>query len=346
MQDGSPQYRRPASSPPAPRRTGATGGRHGPRPSPGHARRAGGDAGSTPLLLQAAPLIFLVLWSAGYPFAKIILQYAEPLSALALRYLIVLAVMLCIALVVRPRLPATLGQWGHMVVSSALLQVGYFGCCWYAFSLGVASGTVALILSLQPILVSILAPGLTGERVTVWQWVGLALGVIGAGVVIVARTQIEPVSPLELALVVAALAAITASTLYEKRFVKQHHPVTVSLIQHLVGVAGTTWLAVMLETCVVQWTGEFVGALAWFVVCNSLIAVSLLLVMLQRGEAARVSALFFLVPPTAALMSWGMLGETVPMLAWPGMAIAAVGVILATRRAKVRGLADRRRSVQ
>ena len=282
--------------------------------------------------LAAAPVVFLLFWSAGYPFAKIILQFTEPLTALALRYLIVLIVMAAIALALRPRMPRSAAQWGHMIVSSALLQIGYFGCCWYAFWLGTPSGTVALVLSLQPILVSIAAPGITGERVRAVQWAGLALGLTGAAIVIAARVRVEPISALELALVALALIAITASTLYEKRFVHPHHPVTVSLIQHMVGVAGTTWLAVLLESCVIQWTAEFILALAWFVVCNSLIAVSLLLYMIQKGEATRVSALFFLVPPTAALLAWAMLGETLPLLAWPGMAIAGLGVLLATRR--------------
>ncbi|MDX2159632.1 MAG: DMT family transporter [Hyphomicrobiaceae bacterium] len=290
-----------------------------------------GDA----LALRAAPIVFLLFWSAGYPFAKIILKYAEPLTALALRYLIVAAIMAVIALVVRPRMPASLAQWGHMLVSSALLQIGYFGCCWYAFWLGASSGTVALILSLQPIIISILAPALVGEKVGGWQWVGLALGVAGAATVIVARLELEALSWLELALILAALVTITGATLYEKRFVAAHHPVAVSLIQHLVGVGGTTWLAVALETCQIQWTAEFSVSLAWFVVCNSLIAVSLLLYMVQKGEAARVSALFFLVPPTAALLSWMMLGETLPLLAWPGMAVAGLGVLLATRKPRL-----------
>ena len=285
------------------------------------------------MALIAAPVAFLVFWSSGFPFAKIILKYSEPMTALALRYLIVLCILLCVFAVMRPRLPSTLSQWGHMIASSFLFQVGYFGSCWYAFWLGVASGTVALVLSLQPIVVSILSPALTGERVHAAQWLGLLLGVVGAASVILVRLQIEPISPVEIALVLASLVTITASTLYEKRFIQPQHPITVSLIQHLVGVAGTTWLAVMLESCVVQWTMEFAVSLAWFVVCNSLIAVSLLLYMIQKGEATRVSALFFLVPPTAALLSWLMLGETLPLLAWPGMALAGIGVLIATRKA-------------
>ena len=54
----------------------------------------GASSGSAPgWALVLAPIVFLLFWSAGYPFAKIILQYSEPLTALATRYIIVLLVM-------------------------------------------------------------------------------------------------------------------------------------------------------------------------------------------------------------------------------------------------------------
>jgi drug/metabolite transporter (DMT)-like permease len=65
---------------------------------------------------------------------------------------------------------------------------------------------------------------------------------------------------------------------------------------------------------------------------NSLLAITLLLMMVRRGTASQVSALFFLVPPLAALIAWIVLGASLPALAWAGMVLAAVGVAVATRR--------------
>ena len=53
--------------------------------------------------------------------------------------------------------------------------------------------------------------------------------------------------------------------------------------------------------------------------------------MIRRGEVSRVSALFFLVPPMAAVIGWLVLGEQMPPLAWVGFALAAAGVAIATR---------------
>jgi drug/metabolite transporter (DMT)-like permease len=53
--------------------------------------------------------------------------------------------------------------------------------------------------------------------------------------------------------------------------------------------------------------------------------------MIRVGEVSRVSALMFLVPPIAAAMAWVLLGEVMPPLAWAGMAVAGIGVLIATR---------------
>jgi alkanesulfonate monooxygenase SsuD/methylene tetrahydromethanopterin reductase-like flavin-dependent oxidoreductase (luciferase family) len=90
-------------------------------------------------------------------------------------------------------------------------------------------------------------------------------------------------------------------------------------------------VAALTESMRVDWAPGLVLPLAYLVLANSLIATSLLLAMIRHGGAARVSALFFLVPPLAALIAWGLLGEAMAPLAWAGTALAAIGVALARR---------------
>ena len=82
----------------------------------------------------------------------------------------------------------------------------------------------------------------------------------------------------------------------------------------------------------VQWTGTLLAALAYLVIGNSILAMTLLLAMIRAGEVSRVSALLFLVPPLAAIFGWLLLGEIMPPAAWIGMALAGIGVIIATRK--------------
>jgi drug/metabolite transporter (DMT)-like permease len=266
----------------------------------------------------------------GFPIARICLQYVEPMTFLALRYGLVLLLLAPLFLIMRPPLPARARDWLHLAVTGFLIQVVYFGFCYLAFALGESAGTVALIVSLQPILVALLAPSLAGEQVGTLRWTGLLCGLLGASLVILAKSSAGMTSSLGIALIVLALLGMTAAALYEKRFGGAHHPVSANLVQYAVGLLGTLPLALLLETTRIRWTGEFIASLAYLVIANSIVSITLLLAMIRHGEVARVSALFFLVPPLTAILSWAMIGEVIQPLAWPGIALAALGVALAS----------------
>ncbi|MFO0994198.1 MAG: DMT family transporter [Hyphomicrobiales bacterium] len=286
---------------------------------------------SRPVWLLAAPVIFLVLWSGGFSIAKFGVAHAEPLTFLALRYAIVIAVLLPVYAVLRPPLPPTPAAWMHVAVVGFLIQTVYFGLCYVAFKAGVSAGGVAIIVCLQPILVGLIAPHFAGERVGLRRWIGLILGLGGAATVIIARSTIAAESVFGIICAIGALAGITGGTLWEKRFGTSLHPVVSNLIQFAAGLVTTLPFALALETLKIDWTWDFIAALAYLVIGNSLIAMTLLIAMIRAGEVSRVSALFYLVPPLSALMAWPLLGEHMPPFAWAGMALAALGVWIASR---------------
>ncbi|CAB3866872.1 DMT family transporter [Achromobacter mucicolens] len=285
-----------------------------------------------PAWLKAAPALFLVLWSSGFVVLKVGLAYADPLTFLALRYACVVLILAPLLLALRPPLPTRASAWGHLAMVGLLLQAGYFCFTYLSLKQGMSAGGVALITSLQPILIGLLAPALAHERVDARRWAGLALGVAGAALVIVAKASIDVLAPLGLAFAVGALLCLTGGTLYEKRFGTQIHPVASNFVQYGVGLAVSAPLAFWLEPMRIEWTGPLLGSLAYLVVGNSLVAITLLLAMIRHGEASRVSALFFLVPPCTAIIALLILREPIPPLAWPGMALAALGILLVTRK--------------
>lgn len=280
------------------------------------------------LWLTAAPALFLVLWSAGFAIAKLALAHAQPMTLLALRYGLVLVVLAPVALVLRPPLPRSWRAAADVAVVGFLIQVVYFGLCYIAFKSGVSAGGVAIVVCLQPILVALTAPHLVGEPVSARAWIGLVLGLSGAATVILSRGEVSG-NMLGLLATVLALLGITGGTLYEKRFGTAQHPVTANLIQYTVGAAFTLPLAWATEDMAVSWNTEFALALGYLVLANSILAISLLLAMIRAGAVAKVSALFYLVPPLSALFAWPLLGEAMPPAAWAGMALASVGVALA-----------------
>lgn len=281
-----------------------------------------------PVFWRFAPVIFLLLWSSGFSFVKLGLPYAEPLTFLALRYAIAVAVLIPLFAWIRPSLPRGRKQWTPLIVTGLLIQSLYFGLMYLSMKLGASAGAIALIMSLQPILVAVMAPLLLNEKVGRIRWLGLGIGLMGAAIVILAKSRIESMSIVALALAFGALGGITAGTLYEKRFGQETHPVTANLVQYAVGFMSIFPLALLLEDLRIEWTVNLLVSLSYLVIANSLVSISLLLGMIRRGEASQVSSLFFMIPPLAALVAWLMLGEKMPLLAWLGLACAGIGVLI------------------
>jgi len=281
--------------------------------------------------VSLAPVLFLLLWSGGYTFAKLGLKYAEPMTFLALRYVCVLLLMWPLYLIVRPRLPERLISWLHLGVTGLLMQAVYFGMSYLAFADGLSAGGVALIVSLQPILVAIAAPLFVNELVSRYRWFGLVLGLAGAALVIGSRQDVTTASYAGVVFAVIALIAMSTGSIYEKRFGVNQHPITATIVQFTVGFLVILPIAIFRETLQVDFTPELIWSLAYLVIGNSIIAISLLLYLIRAGEVSRVSALLFLVPPAASLLAWFVLDEAMPPLAWAGMILAGAGVLMASR---------------
>jgi drug/metabolite transporter (DMT)-like permease len=284
-------------------------------------------------LAALTPLLFVVLWSTGFIGAKLGLPDCEPLTLLTLRYAAVLVLMGGIALATRAPWPATPAQWGHIGVSGLLIHAVYLGGVFTAIRLGLPAGVTALVVGLQPVLTALGAGLLLHERVRATQWAGLALG-LGGVILVVAHKVAASGGPTAAAMLVPAVVAligITAGTLYQKRFCPGFDLRTGSVIQFLPSLAVTALVAWRTETMVVHWTPAFMFALGWLVLVLSLGAVSLLNVLIRSGSAVNVASLFYLTPPTTALIAWAMFGETLTGLALAGMAATVFGVWLARK---------------
>jgi drug/metabolite transporter (DMT)-like permease len=289
-----------------------------------------------PRWLATAPVLFLLLWSSGFVFLKLGLRDADPLTFLALRYASVVAILSVAFVLLAPPLPRTRRAWMHLASVGLLLQAGYFSGTYLSLKCGMSAGAVALITSQQPILIGLLAPALAHERVDRTRWVGLILGVSGAALVILSNSNVQAASPAGVLFAGLALFSITGGTLLEKRSGAPTHPVVANLVQCGVGLAVAGPLAYLLEPMHVAWTAGLIGSLAYLVLGNSIVAISLLLAMIRFGDASRVSALFFLVPPCTAVIALVVLHEPIAPLAWPGMLCAAAGIHLVMRPARAR----------
>lgn len=287
---------------------------------------------SGPLLPALAPGLFVLLWSTGFIGAKFGLPFAEPLTFLLVRFACVIALLGMLALVLRRPWPQRPLQWLHIAVAGSLLHGGYLSGVFLAIHVGMPAGVVALIVGIQPLLTAFLSASMVGERVTSRQWCGLVLGFAGVTLVVWEKLGLAGVSAAGLAFCALALLSITVGTLYQKRFCAELDLWSGSVIQFVAAALVLLPFALAFETMRVEWSGQFAFALAWLIFVLSLGAISLLHLLIRRGAATRVSALFYLTPPTTALLAWLTFGESLGLPAIAGMAIAAAGVAIAVRK--------------
>lgn len=279
--------------------------------------------------LLAAPL-FVVLWSTGFIGAKYGLPHIEPVTFLVLRFALVAAALVFWVILARTAW-LTLAQARDAAIIGILLQAVYLGGIYKAIDLGVEAGVAALIVGLQPVLTAFIARQFLGERLSPVQWAGIALGAVGVGLVVMRKLDAGIGDWRGVALCLVALAGISIASILQKTRATDHPMRTSTLVQFLAALAVLAPLSFAFETREVTWSGELIFAMAWLVLAMSLGALSLLLFLIRRGAASNVASLFFLVPPTTALMAWGIFGEVLGPVEIAGVGLAASGVLMVNR---------------
>jgi drug/metabolite transporter (DMT)-like permease len=279
------------------------------------------------------PATFVVLWATGFIGARYAMPWAEPFTFLAIRF--VLAFVLLAALI------GFLGsgrlRWRpafHAAFAGSLMHGVYLGGVFWAIHHGIPAGLSALIVGLQPLITATLAGRLLGEEVLPRHWAGLAAGLAGTVIVLLPKLGAlgSGVTIGTLAASLVAVAGISAGTIWQKRFATGGDLVTGAFYQYLGGAFVMALAALAFETGQLTFTGELVFALVWLVFVLSIGAIFLLMVMIRDGELSKVASLFYLVPSVTALIAWALFGEELMPVQIVGMAIAAVGVALASAR--------------
>lgn len=278
------------------------------------------------------PWVFVLIWSSGFVVAKYAFEYSDVLFFLGVRLLIAGCLLLLITVALGQSLRLTRSQ---ILISLALgltLQGLYLGGVWEAIANGSPAGIASVVTSTQPILVSILAFMILKERLLRNQIIGLVLGF--AGVVLVlspALSSTGEMTVIALSLLILGLSGSTSATLIQKKFGDSLPLLAGTTYQFLFAGVILTLISVLSGRTNLQWNLQSTLAMAWAVIVTSIIAVVALLWMLQRGSAAKVSSLLYLVPPAASLQAWALFGEKLNAQSIIGIAMTALGVALVQR---------------
>ena len=282
-------------------------------------------------MIRIFPLIFIILWSSAFVTTKPIIDNSDPFSALAFRFFIVALGFFIFSVYRKQKILTNHKNLLQSLFSGILFHGFYLGGVFYSVSIGMPTGVAALIVTMQPILTNALAGKILGEKVSPKQWIGVILGFIGATLVI--GFDIGTTLPI-LGIISSfiALLAITMSTLWQKK-ISNNLPLSVSNMYQAIGGCFFHIIIIFIfADLYINFTPTFLVAMSHQIFLVSFGAFTILMFLIKNNSASKTVSIFFLIPPTTAIMAWLFLNETLNNFDLVGFAIATFGVYIATRK--------------
>lgn len=282
------------------------------------------------------PGVFVLLWSTGFIGARLGLPHAEPFVFLFHRFAILAVLLSVVGLLWRAPWPQSWAQVGHLAIIGVFIHLAFQGGVFMSIAGGGSAAVTALIVSMQPLLTAVAAGPYLGEKVGARQWLGLLLGVFGVALVVVDDIALDAGDGSSLWYSLIGLVGITFGTLYQKRHGGTMDLRTGSAIQFFAAGIVAFGLTLAFEDGRIEWTGEFIFAMAWLVLVLSIGAMSLLYLLIRQGAASKVASLFYLVPPVVAVEAYFLFGETLTPWDGAGMVVVAGAVALVLHKGSSR----------
>ena len=282
-------------------------------------------------MVKIFPFIFIILWSSAFVTTKPIIDNSDPFTALAFRFFIVALGFFLFSIYTKKKILTNQKNLIQSLFSGVLFHGVYLGGVFYSISIGMPTGIAALIVTLQPILTNALAGKFLGEKVSFKQWLGIALGFLGAVLVLGFDIGVSlPVLGVIASFI--ALLAITTSTLWQKK-ISNNLPLSVSNMYQAIGGCLFHLIIIFIFTePYINFTPTFMIAMSHQIFFVSFGAFSILMFLIKNNSASKTVSIFFLIPPTTAIMAWLFLNEVLNNLDLIGFAVATLGVYIATRK--------------
>jgi drug/metabolite transporter (DMT)-like permease len=280
------------------------------------------------------PPAFVFLWSTGFVAARLVAGHAEPFTFLIWRFAIAGLVLAGVAFFAKVDWPRSALAFATPMLAGVLIHGAYLGAIFWAVDHGLPAGISALIASLQPILTAALAVPLLGERVGIKRWCGVAIGALGASLVISPKLGLAgqgaiPIVPAVICCL--GMLSLTFGTFFQKRFGGALDARSGTALQYAGACLALLPLAIAFEHGRIEPIPEVVIGLAWAILGLSIAAILMLLHMIRKGAVAAVSSLLFLVPALSSLMTYALFDEKLTLAQMLGLGLAVVGVSVASR---------------
>ena len=282
-------------------------------------------------MLNFFPFLFVFFWSSAFISGQIIVQSASPFASLSFRFMIVALGFVIFAKIFNEKIFVKRSLIYQSAVTGILFHGFYLGGVFFSFSVGLSATLSALIVGLQPVLTNILSGPILKEKVTFTQWMGILLGFTGT-VLVIGLDIGKSIPVLGIIASIVALIGATTATIWQKKFTNKLSLSVNNFYQALAAAIFLFLASLMFEISYINFTTTFILSMSWQIVMVSFGAFTILMYLIKIGSASKTSNLFFLVPPTTAVMAWLVLGEDLYRNDLMGLIIASIGVFVATRK--------------
>jgi drug/metabolite transporter (DMT)-like permease len=282
--------------------------------------------------------LLVLFWGSAFAVVKVGLDFSPPVLFAGLRSLLGGLAMVAVAYVWGGS-PNLRRDWPVFLLLAAFNVVLFIGLQTYAI-LHLPSGSAAVLVYLQPILVGLLAWLILGERLSVAKIVGLLLGF--SGIVAVSAGSVSgaasAISPLGVAFGAASALSWAVGTVLFKKYEARVSTLWAVAVPFVVGGVVLTALGLLVEPWgEVSWSAALVASMLY----SSLVGISAAWViwfaLVRAGEASRVAAYIFAVPLTAVLVGVVFLDEPLGFALLVGAALVVSGIYLVNRTPSQKG---------
>jgi drug/metabolite transporter (DMT)-like permease len=282
-------------------------------------------------MLNFFPFLFVIFWSSAFVSGQIIVQSASPFASLSFRFMIVALGFIIFAKIFNEKIFVKKSLIYQSAVTGILFHGFYLGGVFFSYSVGLSATLSALIVGLQPVLTNILSGPILKEKVTFTQWMGILLGLIGT-IFVIGLDVGKSIPILGIIASIVALIGATTATIWQKKFTNKLSLSVNNFYQALAAAIFLLFASLLFEVSYINFTTSFILSMGWQIIMVSFGAFTILMYLIKIGSASKTSNLFFLVPPTTAIMAWFVLGEELYRNDLIGLMIASVGVFIATRK--------------
>lgn len=273
----------------------------------------------------AMGLAFALMWSSAFTSARVIVEYAPPLTALALRFLISGLIGIAIAWALGQSARLSRKQWLGVLIFGVCQNALYLGLNFVAMQT-IPASLAAIIASTMPLLVAVAGWLVFGTKIRPLGIAGLIAGIVGVALIMGARLQ-GGVDLYGLILCIIGVFSLTIATLAILGASSGGNVLMIVGLQMLVGSALLWVPALTTEVLDVTWNWQLVVAFVYTTLVPGLAATLVWFLLVGRIGAVKASTFHFLNPFLGVAIAAALLGEAIGVLDVLGVAIIAGGIL-------------------